>query len=124
MQSEQKRSTPVRNRFAPAEAIPTPARVRKSSAAPNPTRKSTARRIRSAALIAAASSAAMVISAQGATFCWTGASTNAWATGANWVGGTQPPSNLTDIAAFDLTSYANQPSATAGRQIGGLINGD
>jgi hypothetical protein len=63
---------------------------------------------------------------QAATIDWIGGSSAAWTTAGNWTGATTPPTNdlTTDIARFNQTSYTNQPTAPANRNINGLIFGD
>ena len=63
---------------------------------------------------------------QAATIDWkSDATTTAWATGSNWIGGVAPANDLTtDIASFNQTSYAFQPGATSNRQVAGLIFGN
>ena len=49
-------------------------------------------------------------SVQAATIDWDGSDSTAWATGANWVGGTAPANDLTtDIANFNLATYGGNP---------------
>lgn len=63
---------------------------------------------------------------QATTIDWSAtAGTTAWATGSNWVGGTAPANDLTtDIAQFNQSAYAVQPTATSLRNVGGLIFGN
>lgn len=65
---------------------------------------------------------------QAATIDWSataGVPNSFWATGTNWVGGTAPVNDLTtDIAQFNQSSYAAQPSATSAGSINGLIFGN
>lgn len=62
--------------------------------------------------------------AAAATIDWTGATDSTWATGANWVGGVAPKSDVyTDIARFNQTSYTNQPDAGT-RSVRGIQVGD
>ncbi|MEI6646823.1 MAG: autotransporter-associated beta strand repeat-containing protein [bacterium] len=60
--------------------------------------------------------------AQADTNTWSNAGT-AWATGANWVGGTAPADNLTQDMAFFNGTITQQPN-TSTRSVAGIIVGD
>jgi fibronectin-binding autotransporter adhesin len=64
--------------------------------------------------------------ATGSTIDWSAsAGSVTWATNGNWVLGTAPISDLTtNIARFNQTGYAFQPTATSNGSISGLIFGD
>jgi trimeric autotransporter adhesin len=47
-----------------------------------------------------------------------------WTTAGNWTGGVPANDLTTDIALFNQTSYAFQPTASNSRQLGGIIIGD
>ena len=58
-----------------------------------------------------------------ATMDWSGtAGGTAWGTGSNWIGGVVPTS--TDLASFNQTSYANQPTVNFTSSSQGLLIGD
>ena len=86
---------------------------------------------RTAVLLALAFAAVAVgRDARAATITWDGSDSTAWATGANWVGGTAPASSLTtDIANFDLPTYGGNPvyapaaPTTGGPRINGITIG-
>ncbi|MEI6647912.1 MAG: autotransporter-associated beta strand repeat-containing protein, partial [bacterium] len=59
---------------------------------------------------------------QADTNTWSNAGT-AWATGANWVGGTAPADNLTQDTAFFNGTITQQPNAGT-RSVAGIIVGD
>ena len=68
----------------------------------------------------------LALPAQAATtLTWNStASTTAWATGANWIGGSAPANDLTtNIALFDSTSYTSQPNYGT-TSINGIAVGD
>jgi trimeric autotransporter adhesin len=64
-------------------------------------------------------------SASAATKSWSATATSVtWTTAGNWTGGVPANDLTTDIALFNQTSYAFQPTASNSRQLGGIIIGD
>lgn len=69
-----------------------------------------ARGLSLAAALACLGASLATTPAQAATISWDGDTSTAWATGANWVGGTAPASSLTtDMANFSLPAYGGNP---------------
>ncbi len=70
-------------------------------------------------------SVALTHSALAATKSWSATAASAsWTTAGNWSGGVPANDLTTDIALFNQTSYAFQPTAPNNRQVAGIIIGD
>jgi len=76
------------------------------------------------ATLIAAFSVASPARAAATVLSWDGSESTTWATGTNWGGDAAPANDLvSDIAVFDLASYANQPDAGT-TSINGIQIGD
>jgi len=78
----------------------------------------------SAALLAVSALLSMQSAQAANIILYDGDTSTVWNAGGNWTGGIAPTNDLTtDIAKFDLATYAFQPTATSNGNINGIIMG-